>query len=143
MAFMVQQGWLAYDPDTGATIRIQRKGPVATSLRVTYSSEAIPAFYFDLSLMLKDTRSVAPNRTPTIRIHARSIEAMLARLEMADRAANTDLLLRIIAGLRAINRHAPLTRVPYFYSDYATQAAEGTRFSFDMPDDEELLKLSA
>jgi hypothetical protein len=137
----------AVDLETNARLVIDGT-PEIEYLKAKFES---PEIRFSVTLMIEskfpDRPFVANDQTnPAIMIFARDLNLFFQAKKMLDFDYNTKLVEYVVRMIAFINRHYPISRSPYLWSDYDDLASGrkplNGRFLYRMPSDDELLKMS-
>ena len=132
----------ARDPESGATMVIN-SSPQIEYKSVEFSS---PEVTLDLEIVIRRKFSDLPNfpndpTNPSLMVSAGYLNLALRKRNLLDFNNNTTLVRFILRMVAFINKKYPLSTSPFLWSDY-DDLAKRLSFVYQMPSDEELLKIS-
>lgn len=144
MAFVLDEHRIrsARDPESGATMVIN-SGPQIEYYSVEFSS---PTVVLDLEIVIRHKfidRPIIPkdSANPSVMVSAGYLNFALRKRKLFDFNNNTTLVRFIINMIAFINKKYPLSVSPFLWSDYDDLVGK-LSFLYQMPSDDELLKIS-
>jgi hypothetical protein len=142
MAFILAKGKKAFDPEKNAQMQITG-GPQIEYNKATFNSPIISlAIQIEIRRKFPDQPLIKNDpRNPCVMITSGVLDMGFRARKMQDIERNTELVLYLVRMIAFINKGYPLATSPFLWSDYE-EFSKGRQFTYRMPSDEELLKIS-
>jgi hypothetical protein len=137
----------AVDPETSARLVIDGTTEIEYLTAKFESSETHLSVPLTIESKFPDRPFIPNDQTnPSIKIAAGNVNFAFQAKKMMDFDYNSKLVEYVVRMIAFVNKHYPLSRSPYLWSDYDDLASGrkplNGRFLYQMPSDEELLKIS-